>query len=170
MNIVSKKNWRMKLGMSQSGKIPRITSQKVQTHLLREFPLLCSWSVLIPLPLRGLWKSSSLSWLSNRLNGFCSFTPLLLTVGGELSELWSLRGVDSSSHESLLSAVFFVLLGDTGEEGPGEGPGEGTGEGTGDAQMREYRGEHVEKLLNSLEKLLNSSSSSSSSSVSSSWL
>jgi len=74
--------------------------------------------------------------------------------------------VDTSSPESLLSEVFFPSLGDTGDEGPGEG----TGEGTGDAQMREYRGEHVEKLLNSLEKLLNSSSSSSSSSVSSSWL
>ena len=88
--------------------------------------------------------------------------------------------MDTSSLESLLSPFFFPLLGDTGEEGPGEegpgegpgeeGPGEGTGEGTGEARMREYRGEQVEKLLNSLEKFLNSSSSSSSSSVSSSWL
>lgn len=91
---------------------------------------------------------------------------LFRTVGGELSELWSLRGVDTSSPESLLSDTFFTLLGDTGDEGPGEV----TGDGTGEPQMREYRGEHVEKLLNSLEKLLNSSSSSSSSSVSSSWL
>ena len=75
----------------------------------------------------------------------------------------------TSSPESLPSVdVFFTVLGDTGDEGPGEAPGDGTGEGTGDAQIREYRGEHVEKLLNSLEKLLNSSSSSSSSSVSSS--
>lgn len=73
----------------------------------------------------------------------------------------------TSSPESLLSAdVFFTVLGDTGDEGPGDE----TGDGTGEAQMREYRGEQVEKLLNSLEKLLNSSSSSSSSSVSSSWL
>ena len=81
----------------------------------------------------------------------------------------------TSSPESLPSVdVFFTVLGDTGDEGPGEALGEalgdGTGDGTGDAQIREYRGEHVEKLLNSLEKLLNSSSSSSSSSVSSSWL
>lgn len=77
----------------------------------------------------------------------------------------------TSSPESLLSAdVFFTVLGDTGDEGPGDETGDGTGDGTGDAQMREYRGEQVEKLLNSLEKLLNSSSSSSSSSVSSSWL
>lgn len=77
----------------------------------------------------------------------------------------------TSSPESLLSVdAFFTVLGDTGDEGPGEAPGDGTGDGTGDAQIREYRGEHVEKLLNSLEKLLNSSSSSSSSSVSSSWL
>lgn len=77
----------------------------------------------------------------------------------------------TSSPESLLSVdVFFTVLGDTGDEGPGEALGEALGDGTGDAQIREYRGEHVEKLLNSLEKLLNSSSSSSSSSVSSSWL
>lgn len=91
---------------------------------------------------------------------------LFRTVGGELSELWSLRGVDTSSPESLLSEDFLTQLGDTGDEGPGEV----TRDGTGEPQMREYRGEHVEKLLNSLEKLLNSSSSSSSSSVSSSWL
>ena len=72
----------------------------------------------------------------------------------------------TSSLESLLSDGFIAFFGDTGEEGPGEG----TGEGVGDAQIREYRGEHVEKLQNSLEKLLKSSSSSSSSSVSSSWL
>ena len=77
----------------------------------------------------------------------------------------------TSSPESLPSVdVFFTVLGDTGDEGPGEALGEALGDGTGDAQIREYRGEHVEKLLNSLEKLLNSSSSSSSSSVSSSWL
>ena len=72
----------------------------------------------------------------------------------------------TSSPESLLSEVFFPSLDETGDEGPGEG----TGDGTGEARMREYRGEHVEKLLNSFERFLNSSSSSSSSSVSTSWL
>lgn len=141
-------------------------SHLISTHSFVEFVLLRGLSESTPLSLRCLRKSSSLSRLSERRRSR-SVTSLFRTVIGELSELWSLRGVVTSSPESLLSAdVFFTVLGDTGDEGPGEA----LGDGTGDAQIREYRGEHVEKLLNSLEKLLNSSSSSSSSSVSSSWL
>lgn len=132
-------------------------------YLFVEFVRLRGRSLSTPLSLCCLWKSSSLSRLSTLSGGFRS-RLLFRTVGGELSELRSLRGVDTSSPESFASEAFLGLLGDTGDEGPGEV----TGDGTGDPQMREYLGEHVEKLLNSFEKLLNSSSSSSSSSVSNS--
>ena len=145
--------------LTSNGNLDKWTSN---TYSLVEFPLLRDSRSSTPLSLRCLGKSSgSCSWRQ----GLRPF-KLLRTVGGELSELWSLRGMHTSSPESLLSEVFFPSLDETGDEGPGEGIGDGTGE----ARMREYRGEHVEKLLNSLERFLNSSSSSSSSSVSTSWL